>query len=61
MEREDDMRCIVPVGIKDDDLVINLYDVLSIKYEHFDMFRWSSSQQVKTMILEMKKSVHKVP
>ena len=43
IEREDDMRCIVPVGIKDDDLVINLYDVLSIKYEHFDMFRWSSS------------------
>ena len=61
MEREDDMRCIVPVGIKDDDLVINLYDVLSIKYEHFDMLYWSSSQQGKMKILETKKSVHKIP
>ena len=48
MEREDDMQCMVPVGIRDDNLLINLYDVLSIKYEHFDMFHWSSSQQGKT-------------
>ena len=61
MEREDDMQCMVPVGIRDDNLLINLYDVLSIKYEHFDMFHWSSSQQGKTKILETKKSVHKVP
>ena len=44
MERGDDMQCIVPVGIRDDDLLINLYDDLSIKYKHFDMFRWSSSK-----------------
>ena len=32
--------------------------ILHIKYEHFALFRWSSSQQGKMTILETKQSVH---
>ena len=44
--------CIVPRDSKE------ISELPLIRYEHFALFRWSSSEQGEMMILETKQSVH---